>query len=121
VPRRGEGKEESKTTQYERRFGDDRRNTRSRLLRPWFDFGRDLGGFRNVYRAEIKTIKERKHMNQGKKYTLKQIQEICKNFNFTPTEGIGGGRIEIAKDFDDDAFGFFTPKDGGYSFRFYKP
>ena len=60
-------------------------------------------------------------MKKNKKYTLKQIQEICKNFNFTATEGIGSGKIEISKEFDDDAFGVFTPKDGGYLFRFYRP
>ncbi len=53
VPKRGEGKEESKIIPYERRCGDDRRNPRRSLLRPWFDFGRDLGGVCYVYRSEI--------------------------------------------------------------------
>jgi hypothetical protein len=68
VRRRGGGKEESKTTQYERRFGDDRGNPRRRLLRPRLNLGRDLNGVCNVYRAEIKTIKERKH--KMKKYKV---------------------------------------------------
>ena len=71
MPKRGGGKEESKTTQYERRFGDDRRNTRRRLLRPWFDFGRDLGGVCYVCRSEIKTNKRKEHTM--KKYKVSAI------------------------------------------------
>jgi len=73
VPKRGEGKEESKITPYERRFGDDRRNTRSRLLRPRINLGRDLGCVCDVYRAEIKTIKERKRM-KSRECVLHYIQ-----------------------------------------------
>jgi hypothetical protein len=73
VPKLGGGKEGSKTTQYERRFGDDRRSSRRSLLRPWFDFGRDLGCVCDVYRSEIKTIKEREHM-KSRDYVLHYIQ-----------------------------------------------
>jgi hypothetical protein len=68
VPKLGGGKEELRITQYERRFGDDRRNTRSRIFCPWFDFGRNIGGVCDVHRAEIKAIKERKH--KMKKYKV---------------------------------------------------
>ena len=51
-----------KTTPYERRFGDDCRSSWSRLLRPRINLGRNLGGVCDVYWAEIKTIKERKHI-----------------------------------------------------------
>ena len=53
VPRRGGEKGDSKTTQYERRFGDDRRSSRSRLLCPRFDNWRDIGGVCDVHRSEI--------------------------------------------------------------------
>ena len=46
------------------RIKNDRRNTRRRLLRPRFDFGRDIGCVCNVYRAEIKN-------NKRKEYTMK--------------------------------------------------
>ena len=59
--RRGGGQEGLKITQYERRFGDDRRSSRKRIFRPWVDYGWNLGCVCDVYRAEIKTNKERKY------------------------------------------------------------
>lgn len=59
-------------------------------------------------------------MRENKKYTLKQVREICENFGFIATEGIGGGQIEIAKYFDDEAFGVFMPIGNAYLFRFYR-
>ena len=66
MPKHGEGKEELKITQYERRFGDDRRSSRCRLLRPWFDFGRDIGGFCYVHRSEISLSLSSPHKGEAK-------------------------------------------------------
>ena len=66
-----------KTTQYERRFGDDRGSSRRRLLRPWVDYGWNLGCVCDVYRAEIKTIKERKHiMKKNERQII--IEEVAR-------------------------------------------
>ncbi len=88
MPKLGGGKEESKITQYERRFGDDRRSSRSRLLRPRFNLGRDLGGFRYVYRPEVKTIKERKR-------TMKKYKVIGERTEYY--------EIEISAESEDEA------------------
>ena len=66
-----------KTTPYERRFGDDCRSSWSRLLRPRINLGRDLGGVCDVYWAEIKTIKERKHiMKKNERQII--IEEVAR-------------------------------------------
>ena len=55
----------------------DCRGSRSRILRPWFDFGRDIGCVCNVYRAEIKTIKERERtMKKNERQII--IEEVAR-------------------------------------------
>ena len=92
VPRLGGGQEGLRITQSERRCGDDCRSPRSRIFCPWFDFGRDIGGVRNVHRTEVKTNK-RKGYTMKNKLTKNEIEVLRKIRNrgfavviFTPAE-----------------------------------